>query len=170
MNKDIFEKYKNEMLRMYNSVHKANSLPTVAEPTPPPQSNDPQNAQIGKLLGVVTSFNSLYPVQNAKVTVFKGEFENMEIIDSDKTDQSGKTKLFLLPTPDKDLSMMPDLAETPYAIYNMAVETDGFLTNIHLNIPVFSGITSIQRSNLILDQDQTGNEPQIFDEGQKYNL
>lgn len=170
MNNDIFEKYKNEMLRMYNSVHKPNAVPTVTTPEAPPQPTVPENNQNGRLLGVVTSFNSLYPVQNARVTVFRGEYENMDIIDSDKTDQSGKTKVFSLPTPDKDLSMSPDLAETPYAVYNMAVESDGFLTNIHLNIPVFSGITSIQRSNLILDQDQTGNEPQIFDEGQKYNL
>lgn len=170
MNNDIFEKYKNEMLRMYNSVHKPNAVPTATEPTPPPQITEPESNQNGRLLGVVTSFNALYPVQNARVTVFRGEFENMEIIDSDRTDQSGKTKVFSLPTPDKSLSMSPDLAETPYAVYNMAVESDGFLTNIHLNIPVFSGITSIQRSDLILDQDQTGNEPQIFDEGQKYNL
>ncbi len=179
MNNDIFEKYKNEMLRMYNSVHKPTAVPTVttpeAEQTPPvtrrePIAPLPENEQDGRLLGVVTSFNSLYPVENARVTIFSGEYEDMQVIDSDVTDNSGKTKVFFLPTPDKNLSMSPDLAETPYAVYNMAVESDGFLTNIHFNIPVFSGITSIQRSNLIIDADQTGNEPQIFDEGQKYNL
>jgi hypothetical protein len=66
--------------------------------------------------------------------------------------------------------MAPDLSKNPYSVYNMAVKADGFLTNVHLNIPIFSGITSIQKSDLILDSDQTGNEPQIFDEGQKYNL
>ena len=167
MNNELFEKYKNEMLRMYNSVHKPQAVPVVAEPTPvtPPPTN-----QTGKLLGVITSFNSLYPVENAKVTVFTGEYENMTVIDTDLTDRSGKTKVFSLPTPDKNLSMAPDLSETPYAVYNMLVESDGFLKNIHLNIPVFSGITSVQRSDLIIDADQTGNEPQIFDEGQKYNL
>lgn len=176
MNNELFEKYKNEMLEMYrranqdaepnNTVH-----PFVSTPTPviPPLVTS-INAQNGRLLGVITSFNALYPVQNARVTVFTGEYENMNVIDRDTTDQSGKTKVFSLPTPDKDLSLAPDLSETPYAVYNMAVESDGFLTNIHLNIPVFSGITSIQRSDLILDSDQTGNEPQIFDEGQKYNL
>ena len=86
------------------------------------------------------------------------------------SDNSGKTKVFSLPTPDKNLSMAPDLSQRPYAVYNMLVESDGFLKNIHLNIPVFSGITSIQRSDLIIDADQSGSEPQIFDEGQKYNL
>ena len=176
MNEDIFEKYKNEMMQMYrraqqsNNSEKITEVNTVAETVKEPVITPLENDQSGRLLGVVTSFNSLYPVQNARVTVFRGEYENNDIIDSDLTDQSGKTKVFILPTPDKNLSMTPDLAETPYAIYNMAVESDGFLTNIHLNIPVFSGITSIQRSDLIIDSDQNGNEPQIFDEGQKYNL
>lgn len=183
MNEEIFEKYKNEMLRMYRQSQQNNTpstnippapntntsdLPNNSSVAPPPSTQE--NTQNGRLLGVVTSFNALYPVQNARVTVFTGEYENMNVIDRDTTDQSGKTKVFLLPTPDKNLSMSPDLSEKPYAVYNMVVESDGFLTNIHLNIPVFSGITSIQRSDLILDQDQTGNEPQIFDEGQKYNL
>lgn len=166
MNNEIFEKYKNEMLDMYKKAHKNEAVPVNTPISSPP----PQNDQNGRLLGVVTSFNSLYPVENARVTVFRGEYEDNDVIDSDRTDQSGKTKVFSLPTPDKSLSMSPDLAETPYAIYNMAVEADGFLTNIHLNIPVFSGITSIQRSDMILDSDQNGNEPQIFNEGQKYNL
>ena len=176
MNNELIEQYKNEMMKMYNSVHKAEPIPEAIpvisqpEPMPTPAVTPPENPRIGRLLGVVTSFNSLYPVENARVTVFTGEYENMTVIDSDLTDNSGKTKVFSLITPDKSLSMAPDLSATPYATYNMLVESDGFLKNIHLNIPVFSGITSIQRSDLILDQDQNGSEPQIFDEGQKYNL
>ena len=178
MNNDIFEKYKNEMMKMYNSVRQPEpipekpqqeAVPIIAEPLPI-VTNTTQNDPMGQLLGVVTSFNSLYPVENARVTVFSGEYEDMNIIDTDLTDISGKTKLFSLPTPAKNLSMAPDLSQKPYATYNMLVEADGFLKNIHLNIPIFSGITSIQRSDLIIDADQTGNEPQIFDEGQKYNL
>ena len=173
MNNELFEKYKNEMLKMYNSVHKDEVVPVVAEPEPTPiitQRESAASTQNGSLLGVVTSFNSLYPVENAKVTIFSGEYEDMNVIDTDLTDRSGKTKVFSLPTPDKNLSMAPDLSQRPYAVYNMLVESDGFLKNIHLNIPVFSGITSIQRSDLIIDADQSDSEPQIFDEGQKYNL
>ena len=184
MNNELFEKYKNEMMKMYNSVRQpepipsetvSKAIPVVSEPIPivserTPIAPPPENEQKGRLLGMVTSFNSLYPVENAKVTIFSGEYEDMNVIDTDLTDNSGKTKVFSLPTPDKNLSMAPDLSQRPYAVYNMLVESDGFLKNIHLNIPVFSGITSIQRSDLIIDADQTGNEPQIFDEGQKYNL
>ena len=171
MNEELIKKYKNEMMRMYiNSQNFTTADLKTPEISPTPTNDLPLHTQNGKLLGVVTSFNSLYPVENAKVTVFLGEYEDMQIIDTDKTDQNGKTKLFILPTENKNLSLAPDLSQKPYSVYNMAVEADGFLTNIHINIPIFSGITSIQKSDLILDSDQTGNEPQIFDEGQKYNL
>ena len=191
MNNDIFEKYKNEMLKMYeqskknSGYEKSDATETVAlpeaeempvpnpeaSPVPTPKPANPAlNNQTGGLLGIVTSFRNLYPVENAKVTIFTGDTDNKNVIDSDLTDRSGRTKVFSLPAPDKSLSMSPDLSETPYASYNMEVESDGFLKNIHLNIPVFSGITSIQRSDLILSEDRIDKTPQVFDESQKYNL
>ena len=191
MNNDIFEKYKNEMLKMYEQSKKNSgyeksdatetaALPEAEEmPAPIPEASPvptpkpiktPLNNQTGGLLGIVTSFRNLYPVENAKVTIFTGDTDNKNVIDSDLTDRSGRTKVFALPAPDKSLSMSPDLSETPYASYNMEVESDGFLKNIHLNIPVFSGITSIQRSDLILSEDRIDKTPQVFDESQKYNL
>ena len=173
MDNEIFEKYKNEMLKMYEKAKKNNGYvpaqttptPNISPPTPPSHST-----QTGGLLGIVTSFRGLYPAENAKVTIFTGDIDNMNIIDSDFTDRSGRTKVFSLSAPDKSLSMSPDLAETPYSLYNMMVEADGFLKNIHLNIPIFSGITSIQRSDMILAEERIDKTPQIFDESQKYNL
>ncbi len=177
MNNEIFEKYKNEMLKMYEQSKMQNDyVPTQVTPNasaPMPeitQENTPAAEQTSGILGIVTSFRSLYPVENAKVTVFTGNMDDMNIIDSDLTDRSGRTKVFNLSAPDKNLSQSPDLAETPYSLYNMLVESDGFLKNIHLNIPVFSGITSIQRSDLILAEENIDKSPQIFDESQKYNL
>ncbi len=177
MDNEIFEKYKNEMLEMYKKAKKNNgyipaqTTPNISAPTPPnPISTPTPNTQTGGLLGIVTSFRGLYPVENAKVTIFTGDMDNMNVIDSDLTDRSGRTKVFSLLAPDKNLSMSPDLAETPYSLYNMMVEADGFLKNIHLNVPVFSGITSIQRSDMILAEERIDKTPQIFDESQKYNL
>ncbi len=169
MDNEMLEKYKAEMLKMYEKAKKnGDYIPVQA--TNETNIQPPQNTQTGGLLGVVTSFRSLYPVENAKITVFSGNVDDMKIIDTDFTDRSGRTKVFSLSAPDKNLSMSPDLAETPYSLYNMMVEADGFLKNIHLNIPVFSGITSIQRSDLILSEDRIDKTPQIFDESQKYNL
>ena len=175
MDKNMIERYKNEMLEIYNRKKGVNPpaikvQPTVAEaetPEAPPVTNNPT----GNLLGIVTTVRALYPVKNAKVTVFTGDYDNMNMIDSDLTDESGRTKAFTLPTPQKALSLEQDNTIIPYALYNMAVEADGYIKNIHLNIPVFSGVTSLQQSNLLLEETAGADKsPQIFDEAQKYDL
>lgn len=151
------------MLKMYNSINKATPIPAVSPPQNPKTT--------GGLIGIVTTIRSLYPVKNAKVTVFRGEYPNMTVIDTALTDQSGRTKVFFLPTPEKSLSLQEDNSELPYAVYNMLIEADGYVKNIHLNIPVFSGVTSLQQSNLLLTETAGENKgPFIFDEGQNYDL
>ncbi len=170
MDEQILEKYKAQMLEMYRKANRA--VPTVTEPvTESEPENVTEDTASGKLVGLVTTIRSLYPVPNAKITVFEGSPQDMTIIDTDFTDQSGKTKEFILPTPEKALSLDEQNTIIPYALYNMMIEADGYISNIHLNIPVFSGVTSLQRSNLILSETAGVNKgPQIFDESQKYDL
>ena len=88
-----------------------------------------------------------------------------------ETDESGRTRLFVLPAPDRAESQSPSDNKVPYANYNMLVEAEGYVSNIHLNIPVFSGVTSLQRSNmLLLETAGEDKSPQIFDEAEKYDL
>ena len=163
MDKNLIEKYKNEMLKMYNKSNKHTAVPAVA------QTSD--SSTTGGLLAIVTTVRSLYPVKNAKVTIFSGDPQNMDIIDSALTDDSGRTKLFSLPTPEKNLSLQEDNTLLPYAVYNMQIEADGYVKNIHLNIPVFSGVTSLQQSNLLLTETAGADKgPFIFDESQNYDL
>lgn len=168
----MIEKYKKEMLDMYKTVN----APLNLQNTQPLQqtiaiNTIPESNISGALIGIVTAVRALYPVSNAKVTVFTGTPENMQIIDTDMTDQSGRTKTFILSTPEKALSLEETNTKQPYSLYNMVVEADGYLKNIHLNIPVFSGITSLQQSNLLLEETAGVNKgPQIFDESQKYEL
>jgi hypothetical protein len=194
LDKDLIEKYKNEMRQMYQSVNPPIRAVAAEPPAPMPQSETtPQKSQnpatvppiqnpttttpktenttTGGLLGIITAVRSLYPVKNAKVTIFKGNYDNMEIIDTDIANESGRTKIFTLPTPEKSLSLEEDNQTIPYATYNMLVESDGYIKNIHLNIPVFSGVTSLQQSNLILEETAgEDKKPQIFDESQNYDL
>ena len=178
MNKELIEKYKNEMLNMYRS---AKATPVAAKPPEAPQptqtetvtqtENDTETSQ-GGLIGIVTSLRSIYPVKGAKVTVFTGNYDdNMQVFDTDYTDESGRTKEFRLPTPEKSLSETAGASDKPYASYNMLVQSDGYIDNIHLNIPVFSTITSLQESNLMLKETAGVDKgPQIFDEGQEFTL
>ena len=172
MDKDLLENYKSQMLKMYNSVKESNPTaapsPTIPEPEPMP----PQSTTTGSLIGIVTAIRSLYPINNAKVTVFKGDYNgDMQIIDSDLTDNSGRTKTFNLPTPELALSLDETNTQIPYSLYNLLIEADGYIKNIHLNIPVFSNVTSLQQSNLILEETAGQDKgPTVFDEAQKYNL
>ena len=174
MDREIIEKYKAEMLRMYGKLNKENvfspkAVATAAETAQPQPKITPQTN--GNLLGVVTTVRTLYPVPNAKVTVFTGNYENMNVVDYAFTDNSGRTKVFTLPAPSNTLSLDEDNKQIPYAVYNMLVEADGYVDNVHLNIPVFSGVTSIQGSNMILKETAGANmDVRIFDEAVKYDL
>lgn len=172
MDNNMIERYKKQMLEMYNSTQRV--VPVQTNENPTPQTLTPQptpDTASGNLIGIVTAVRALYPVNNAKVTVFTGDYNNMNVIDTDLTDQSGRTKTFILPTPEKALSLEETNTVLPYALYNMLIEADGYIKNIHLNIPVFSGVTSLQQSNLLLEETAgTDKGPQIFDEAQKYDL
>lgn len=174
MDKNLIEKYKNEMRQMYKSANAPIRSAVIEVPTPAPQTETPtppESSTTGGLLGIVTAIRSLYPVKNAKVTIFTGTYPDMQVVDSDFTDESGRTKIFVLETPEKALSLEEDNQIIPYSSYNMAVEADGYIKNIHLNIPVFSGVTSLQQSNLILEETAGQDKgPQIFDEANRYDL
>ncbi len=170
MDKSLIDSYKQEMLKMYKSRIQAVSTPNtdVVSEAAPPKNSD---TDTGILQGVATQIRGLYFVPNAKVTVFTGTPEKMQIINTSLTDQNGKTKEFILPTPSIALSNNPENTQIPYSLYNMMFEADGFMTNIHLNIPVFPSVTSRQTSNLLLlETAGVDKGPRIFDELQSYNL
>jgi hypothetical protein len=166
MDKELMEKYLKEMMNTYNTVK-----PTMATATEIPKS-EPQTApNVGQLIAIVTAVRSLYPVVGAKVTVFTGTVDSKNIIATAYTDQSGRTEAFILPTPSKQLSLNSQNTQIPYSLYNMLVEAEGYVDTLHLNIPIFSGVTSLQRSNLILLETAGEDKSmRIFDEAQQYNL
>lgn len=168
MDKGLIEKYKNDMLKMYRSAK-----PVVAEVTQPQQNAQPNGMgeYAGGLSARVTAFRSLYPVPRARITVFTGNVENMNVVDTDTTDISGKSKVFVLDTPQKSLSLSSGESQKPYALYNMLIEADGYISNIHLNIPVFSDTVTIQNSDMILRETAGENKsPQVFDQSQQFTL
>lgn len=157
MDKSLIEKYKKEMLEAYNK----RSVKTVSENV----------VSVGSIIAIVTSFNELYPIENARVKIFTGSMDNMEVLKDVYTDSSGRTIKLDLTTPPKALSLDSQNTANVYSKYNMMVTADGYLDNIHLNIPVFSGVTSLQRVNLTplsIAGDNKG--PQVFDESENYDL
>ena len=165
MDNNLIEKYKKEMLDMYS---KAKPTIQINQNSPDTTASPSGN---GSLSAVVTTLREIYPVKGAKVTIFTGNYNNMDVIDSGFTDESGKSPVFILTTPDKELSESPGISDKPYSSYNMLIEADGYLDNIHLNIPVFSGVQSVQKSNMMLFETAGENKgPQIFDESEQFTL
>ncbi len=157
MDRSLIEKYKNDMLKKYGSS--AAEETTAAAP------------EKGRLSANVTSVANIYPVRGARVTVFTGSPDSMTVLDSAVTDESGKTRVFLLDAPPKSLSMTSGAPALPYTLYNLLISADGFLDNIHLNIPVFSGIASVQRSDMLPKAVAGGRtDPVIFNEFSSFEL
>ena len=171
MDNSLIEKYKQEMLKMYAQAKPTAPRVIPAQQTMPmPQMPDASD-DIGKLSAIVTTLRSIYPVNGAQGTVFTGNYDNIDILVSGLTDESGRSPVFNLPTPSKSLSESPGISDKPYASYNMLVQADGYIDNIHLNIPVFSGVESVQQSNMMLRETAGENKgPQIFDEAQQFTL
>ena len=91
--------------------------------------------------------------------------------------RDGKTEAVILPAPARAYSLEParDGAPVPYALYNADVRMDGFYKQSYIRIPVFDGITSIQRASLIpLPENgfEGGTRPDgdIFVEGENPDL
>ncbi len=172
MDKNLIEKYKQEMLLMYqkSKTQPISAIPVQRTVVPPP-AELPDNDANGSILAFVTTLRAIYPIEGARVTIFTGNLDDMQIIAAGLTDQSGKSPVFSLSAPPRNLSESPGISDKPYSSYNMMVQADGYLDNIHLNIPVFSGVQSVQRSNMMLAETAGENKgPQIFDEGQQFDL
>lgn len=136
--------------------------------TPVPYDSNDLN---GKLIAIVTAVSGIYPIPEATVTVFTGPYENMNRINSSVTDESGRIQAFELPAPPRNLSMQSETTERPYTLYNLLVEAKDYVPNIHMNIPVFRGVTSLQKSNLLpLSAIGEAKGPIIYDESAGFEL
>ena len=168
MDKSLFEKYINEMRAMQalaNPEPKTIVMPTV------PEENSGDMTGSGKLIVKVTSARGLYPIKDAKVTVFTGASDNMEILSEALTDQSGKTEPLTLPAPSIIYTESPEPSERPFAYYNIKTVADGFVDTFNFNSAVFDKITSVQNVNLYpLTTGVDGNRPIIIDGADNYTL
>ncbi len=169
--------YANELLQMYRANAQAID---DAEPYEQ-QSENTQPAELqetifedgtGGMQVNVTTLSRLYPVKNALVTVFTGARENMTVIETDITNESGQSGVFNLKTPSSAASQqVENNGVLPYANYNVSVQSDGYVEQIAMNVPVFSGVISVQGIDLLPITAAGGHtSPQIINEGNKYNL
>ncbi len=163
MNKETIEKYKQEMLMM-----KSRAVQAAASNQAAPENNIDG---MGRLVVNVTTLDGLYPVPGALVTVFSGRDETRRNLDSNTSDESGRTKIFSLSAPQKSFSEDSGFEGETYSLYNISVAADGFLEQLHFGIPIFSGVTSLKNADLIsLSVAGENTAPQVFEETVDYKL
>ena len=103
----------------------------------------------GYIITEVRSRGEALPIVGAVVTVSGYENGTFKVLNVQLTDSSGSTAPFEIETPPKSESLVPDSPEPPFAIINIEIDKEGFLTQIFAQVPVFPGITTIQPVQLI---------------------
>lgn len=103
----------------------------------------------GYILVNVRAGHEAFPIENATVIVSAVIDGNRLIIASGLTDISGTTMRFETPAPDIIYSQSPFPAERPYSLFDISVRANGYFNARSVDVPVFSGITSIQNFNMI---------------------
>ena len=142
--------------RTNQQSQQAPQMPPLS-PTVPPVPDRPAGEMTGrgKLVFQITTASGAIPLEGAEIilrvfpaTADSGAGEVVAVLYSGG---DGKTEVLTLPAPARSMSLEPALdgAPVPYALYDAEVNLDNFYTQSYTRIPVFDGITSIQRASLI---------------------
>lgn len=105
--------------------------------------------EFGTLVVNVGVANEARPVAGAIVRITGADEDNLEIRRTLLTDRDGVTGKIKLPAKNRDYSLSPGSAETPYSRYDIEIQRRGFYTKRISGIAVFSGVESIQIVSMI---------------------
>ena len=143
-------------------------------------SPQPSLTGTGYLIVHVTTARGAIPLEGAEITLrqSRGPTDmNGDVLSVLYSGRDGKTESIPLPAPARSYSLEParDGTPVPYSLYNADVRMEGFYTQSYIRIPVFDGITSIQRASLIpLPENgfegNTRPDGDLFIEGENPNL
>ena len=138
------------------TIRSAPPTPPSPSPAPPVGDRPPSEMQgMGRLIFQISTARGAIPLEGAKITVRhydpRAEGGNGDVISVLYSGQDGKTEVLELPAPARSFSLAPamDGAPSPYSLYNADILLDNFQPQSYISIPVFDGITSIQRANLV---------------------
>ena len=104
---------------------------------------------IGYIQANVRAGDESSPVEGATVAVTAVVNGQRLILASGLTDRNGTSQKFPLPVPDTEQSQTPDAEIRPYNLFDVSVTADGYFPARSVDVPVFSGITSVQNFSMI---------------------
>lgn len=118
-----------------------------------PVSDDSQQESLGDSTGYilvnVRTGSQAVPIEGASVIVNAISNGSRMIIAAGLTDISGTTLKLETPAPNIKYSQSPDSDIRPYSLFDISVTARGFFDARSVDVPVFSGITSIQNFNMV---------------------
>lgn len=103
-----------------------------------------QSNENGYLTVRVSTASGAIPIEAAAVNIRGGDIEDSSIIYALSTNSDGLTPTVSLPAPPRTASEEPQNSIPPYAVYNIDVFAEGYSPAFFHNVPVFSGINSVQ--------------------------
>lgn len=106
-------------------------------------------SSVGYILVNVRTGDDSEPVENAVVSVTAIIGGTRLVLATGITDESGKVRTIQVPAPDITFSQAPNPSERPYSLYDISVTANGFFNARSVDVPVFSGITSVQNFSMI---------------------
>lgn len=122
--------------------------PDLSELDDKPSETD-MGSSIGYILVNTRTGEDSSPVVGASVLITAIVDGRRNKIASGVTDDSGVSPKFSVPAPDLIHSQAPDSVKRPYSLYDISVTADGFFNARSVDVPVFSGITSVQNFGMI---------------------
>lgn len=103
----------------------------------------------GYILIQLSKEQEAVPVTSAEIKIRYHKTKEIVFETNSGVDESGRSQVIELDTPDKDLSLNP-MNETyiPYARYDLSINADGYNNVIIEGVSIFDGIASIQNVSL----------------------
>lgn len=133
----------------YNSEIFSNEVAPLEPRFSGDASPSPDESGVGYITAEVTTGGGAVPIENAVVLITKKQGGKNYLLKMLVTDESGSTAAVALPTPNVSFSETPEPSEKPYADYYLSVYADGYYAQGDREVPVFSGVKSIQPLALI---------------------
>lgn len=109
----------------------------------------PDMSGVGYIKAEVTTGSGAVPIENAIVLITRKDGDKTYLLKMLITDESGATETIPLPAPNAAYSETPSPDEKPFADYYIQAYAEGFYAENGMEVPVFSGVKSIQPIALI---------------------
>ncbi len=111
--------------------------------------NLPPTQNVGYLTVRVSTAGGAIPLEAASVNIRSGDIESTTPIYSLATNSDGLTPTVSLAAPPREASQTPEDTSPAYAVYNIDVYADGYIPAFFNNVPIFTGINSVQPAVLV---------------------